>query len=131
MISTLTSLTRYVGRLFTHLRESLGGDHDDSTDASSASDSGPTAPPAEPEPTTPATPPTPGEGTLLAEHGGRLRQREVSELTRLSASTTSRLLSEMEDDDQVTRVSVGREKIVCLPSAAPEISAGPPTDQVA
>lgn len=68
---------------------------------------------------------------LLAEHDGRLRQREVSELTRLSDSTTSRLLSEMEEDDQIIRISVGREKIVCLPSAAPEIGAERTVDQVA
>lgn len=68
---------------------------------------------------------------LLAEHDGRLRQRKVSELTRLSASTTSRLLSEMEAEDQITRVSVGREKVVCLPSEAPEIGADRSTERPA
>ncbi|WP_254823383.1 helix-turn-helix transcriptional regulator [Haloglomus halophilum] len=57
---------------------------------------------------------------LLAEHDGRLRQSDVGDLARLSASTTSRLLSEMEADQQITRVSIGREKVVCLPSSTPD-----------
>lgn len=57
---------------------------------------------------------------LLAEHDGQLRQSQVGEMTRLSASTTSRLLSEMEADQQIARVSIGREKVVCLPSEAPD-----------
>ncbi len=57
---------------------------------------------------------------LLAAHDGRLRQSDVGDLARLSESTTSRLLSEMEADQQITRVSIGREKVVCLPSSAPD-----------
>lgn len=56
---------------------------------------------------------------LLEETGGRLRQSEVSRRSRLSESTTSRLLSEMEAAGKIRRVSVGRQKVVCLPSATP------------
>lgn len=57
---------------------------------------------------------------LLRNRGGRVRQSEVGDLTGLSASTTSRLLSEMEDAGRITRVTLGREKVVCLPNHAPE-----------
>ncbi|WP_255195071.1 helix-turn-helix transcriptional regulator [Halorarius litoreus] len=58
---------------------------------------------------------------LLASNDGRLRQCSICDATRLSASTTSRLLSEMEADGQVVRITTGREKVVCLPEHAPDI----------
>lgn len=64
---------------------------------------------------------------LLENRGGRLRQSDIGDLTGLSASTTSRLLSEMEADGQIKRVSLGREKVVCLPTHTPQ--AGQPGSQ--
>ena len=58
---------------------------------------------------------------LLAHNDGRLRQSDVREAAQLSASTTSRLLSEMESDEQIVRITDGREKVVCLPAAAPDV----------
>ena len=56
---------------------------------------------------------------LLEEQGGSLRQKEFAEFTSLSSSTISRILQEMEDDEQVVRVQIGRENIVYLPEHAP------------
>ncbi|WP_449272357.1 helix-turn-helix transcriptional regulator [Halorarum halophilum] len=57
---------------------------------------------------------------LISENGGTLPQKGFATYANLSSSTISRLLQEMEDDGQVVRVRVGREKVVCLPEYAPE-----------
>lgn len=139
-----TSLRGRVATMFTRLRRALGLDSDDGNPVESgAADSaeGPVPLAASTEETTIAD----GSGVdetetltrselagmtgvspedyvqqLLVEYDGQLRQSDVSDLTRLSASTTSRLLSEMEADQQITRVSIGREKVVCLPSEVPD-----------
>lgn len=56
---------------------------------------------------------------LIEEQGGSLPQKEFTEFTSLSSSTVSRILREMEDDEQVVRVQIGRENIVYLPENAP------------
>lgn len=55
----------------------------------------------------------------LERHGGRLRQQEIVQRTGWSEATVSRTLSAMEDAEQVTRIQVGRENVVCLPHAIP------------
>lgn len=55
----------------------------------------------------------------LETGGGRLRQQEVVEYTGWSESTVSRTLAMMEDDGEICRIQLGREKIVCLPHAVP------------
>lgn len=56
---------------------------------------------------------------LIEEQGGSLPQKEFGEFTNLSSSTISRILREMEDDEQVVRVRIGRENVVYLPEHAP------------
>lgn len=56
---------------------------------------------------------------LLEEKGGRLEQQAFSEYTAWSASTTSRILSDLEDDGEIARVTLGRENVVYLPDQAP------------
>lgn len=51
----------------------------------------------------------------LRRHDGQLRQQAICELTGWSQATVSRTLTQMEEEEQISRVSVGREKIVCLP----------------
>lgn len=63
---------------------------------------------------------------LLEDNEGRLRQSDVREATRLSPSTTSRLLSEMEDSGQIVRINDGREKVVCLPAHTPALASPSP-----
>ena len=60
---------------------------------------------------------TPDEYLLrgLERDGGRLRQQEICARTGWSEPTVSRLLTEMEADDQIVRYRLGRENLVCLP----------------
>lgn len=57
---------------------------------------------------------------LLVEHGGRLKQGQISALTGWSPAKASRVLSEMEVEGRVIRKRVGREKVVCMPHAVPD-----------
>lgn len=49
---------------------------------------------------------------LLDENGGRLHQSEIVSKTGWSKSKVSRLLSRMEDDGLITKISVGRENLI-------------------
>lgn len=51
---------------------------------------------------------------LLRESGGRLPQGEVIERTGWSKSKVSRLLSKMEDREQISKINIGRKNIVIL-----------------
>lgn len=63
--------------------------------------------------------------TLLEANGGRMRQSAIVNETGWSKAKTSMLLSEMEDDEQVTKLRVGRENIVSLPGQEPEATRSP------
>lgn len=63
--------------------------------------------------------------SLLRANGGRLMQNQFVDATGWAKSTVSRLLTELERQGTVTRVRVGREKIVCLPGAEPEAAQRP------
>lgn len=54
---------------------------------------------------------------LVAEHR-TLSQQQIIEFTGLSASTTSRLLKQMEDTEAIKRVQIGQEKFVLSPNAS-------------
>lgn len=56
---------------------------------------------------------------LLYQHSGKMKQRAIVEETQWSASTVSRVLSTMEDNEQIRRVQVGREKIAFLDGHEP------------
>lgn len=56
---------------------------------------------------------------LLLESRGRLRQQEFVEQMEFSPPKISKLLSAMEENGDVVRLKVGREKIVCLPEMVP------------
>lgn len=49
---------------------------------------------------------------LLSESDGRLRQSEIVAETGWSKSKVSRLLSRMEDDGKITKITVGRENLI-------------------
>ncbi|QSG05912.1 helix-turn-helix transcriptional regulator [Halapricum desulfuricans] len=63
--------------------------------------------------------------SLLEEHGGRMRQSEIVEATGWSKSKVSMLLSDMEDEDEITKIRVGRENIVSLPGHEPDAAGSP------
>ena len=56
----------------------------------------------------------------IAGHGGRMMQKELVEAVDLSESAVSRRLSKLEDDDEVGRVTLGRENLVYLGGSRPE-----------
>lgn len=60
---------------------------------------------------------------LLASADGPIEQQLVVEYTGWSPATVSRKLSAMERDDRITRIRVGRKKLVCLADAEPELVA--------
>ena len=62
---------------------------------------------------------------LLAEHGGRMKQTEIVGETEWSKSKVSMLLSEMDDDDTITKIQVGRENIIALRGNEPEAANSP------
>jgi uncharacterized membrane protein len=65
---------------------------------------------------------------LLEEQDDRLRQQRVVELTGWSEATTSRVLMQLEEEGTLTRIKVGREKVVCLSGQAPEPETRPNLD---
>ena len=55
----------------------------------------------------------------LSESGGKTWQRDIVTQMEWSASKTSRVLSGLEDEGQVVRLPMGRQKIVSLPNQLP------------
>jgi hypothetical protein len=67
--------------------------------------------------------------SLLEEHGGRMRQVNIVDETGWSKSKVSMLLSDMEDDDQISKLRVGRENIVSLDGHEPDVAGSPFDDE--
>jgi len=65
---------------------------------------------------------------LLEEHGGRMKQVHIVEQTDWSKSKVSMLLSEMEENGEISKLRVGRENIISLAGQEPE-AAGSPFDK--
>ncbi|WP_435358910.1 helix-turn-helix transcriptional regulator [Haloarchaeobius sp. DFWS5] len=64
---------------------------------------------------------------LLEDNGGRMRQSNIVDETDWSKSKVSMLLSEMEDEGDISKLRVGRENIVSLAGHEPD-AAGSPFD---
>jgi len=67
--------------------------------------------------------------SLLEENGGRMRQVNIVDETGWSKSKVSMLLSDMEDDDVVSKLRVGRENIVSLDGHEPDVAGSPFDDE--
>ncbi|WP_075936685.1 DUF7345 domain-containing protein [Halosegnis longus] len=52
---------------------------------------------------------------LLADNDGRLKQADIAEAFGWSASKTSRVVSQLSDEDRVEKLRIGRENVVSLP----------------
>ena len=63
--------------------------------------------------------------SLLIQYGGRMKQADITTETSWSKSTVSRKLSKMEDNDEITRVQIGRGNLVFLNGSEPEASKSP------
>ncbi|WP_321113144.1 helix-turn-helix transcriptional regulator [Halorussus salinisoli] len=59
---------------------------------------------------------------MLRAEGGRMRQSEIVDATGWSKAKVSRRLSAMADDGDVTKVEIGRENLICLDGAVPELA---------
>ncbi len=57
---------------------------------------------------------------LLLDNGGRIRQAEIVKQTEWSKSKVSRLLSKMEAENQVTKITIGRENLITRPEDEPQ-----------
>lgn len=53
--------------------------------------------------------------------GGRMRQRELVELSGWTKTRVSRLVAALVDDDVLVKVQIGRENVLCLEDSVPEI----------
>lgn len=62
---------------------------------------------------------------LLEEHDGRLPQSEIVEQTDWSKAKVSRLLSSMEAEDKVRKISVGRGNLIATPGNEPDHAQSP------
>ena len=66
---------------------------------------------------------------LLEENGGRMKQVAIVEETDWSKSKVSMLLSEMEDDGEISKLRVGRENIISIAGQEPEAARSPFEDE--
>jgi hypothetical protein len=67
--------------------------------------------------------------SLLAENGGRMKQVNIVEETGWSKSKVSMLLSEMEENDQISKLRVGRENIISTANDEPNAAGSPFDDE--
>lgn len=58
---------------------------------------------------------------MLAAERGRMKQSEIVDATDWSKAKVSRLLSRMADEDDLVKVPIGRQNLVCLESARPAV----------
>lgn len=66
---------------------------------------------------------------LLEDNGGRMRQVTIVEETEWSKSKVSMLLSDMEDEGEISKLRVGRENIISLAGEEPEAAGSPFDDE--
>lgn len=66
---------------------------------------------------------------LLEDNDGRMRQVSIVEETEWSKSKVSMLLSEMEEDGEISKLRVGRENIISLAGQEPAAASSPFEDE--
>ncbi|WP_324758464.1 DUF7343 domain-containing protein [Haloarcula sp. GH36] len=62
---------------------------------------------------------------LLRENGGRMKQVDIVDETDWSKSKVSMLLSDMEADDEISKLRVGRENIISIAGEEPDAAGSP------
>lgn len=62
---------------------------------------------------------------LITDNGGRMKQSRIVDSVDWSKAKVSRLLADLEEDGQVTKLRLGRENLVCLPGNEPTASRSP------
>jgi hypothetical protein len=66
---------------------------------------------------------------LIEDHGGRMKQVNIVDETGWSKSKVSMLLSDMEDEDEISKLRVGRENIISLSGNEPDAAGSPFEDE--
>jgi len=66
---------------------------------------------------------------ILESNEGRMKQAKIVDETGWSKSKVSMLLSEMEDDGDISKLRVGRENIISLSGSEPEAAGSPFEDE--
>jgi hypothetical protein len=66
---------------------------------------------------------------LLEENGGRMKQVNIVDETGWSKSKVSMLLSDMEDEEQISKLRVGRENIISKKGMEPDAAGSPFDDE--
>ena len=56
---------------------------------------------------------------LLRQNGGRMKQANIVKETGWSNAKVSQLLSQMDDDDEIEKLRIGRENLITLPEVDP------------
>ncbi|RQG96703.1 helix-turn-helix transcriptional regulator [Natrarchaeobius oligotrophus] len=56
---------------------------------------------------------------LLRQNGGRMKQANIVKETGWSNAKVSQLLSQMDDDDEIDKLRIGRENLITLPEVDP------------
>lgn len=59
---------------------------------------------------------------LVIENGGRMKQSAIVDSVDWSKAKVSRLLADLEEDDEITKLRLGRENLVCLRGHEPAAS---------
>jgi len=67
---------------------------------------------------------------MLQTESGRMHQTDIVEATDWSKAKVSRLLSKMVDDDEVVKIRLGRENLICLERAKPAAANSPHADDI-
>jgi uncharacterized membrane protein len=66
---------------------------------------------------------------LLQDNDGRMRQANIVHQTDWSKSKVSMVLSEMDDEDLITKLRIGRENIISIAGDEPEAARSPFEDE--
>jgi uncharacterized membrane protein len=66
---------------------------------------------------------------ILDENDGRMKQARIVDATDWSKSKVSMVLSEMEDEGDITKLRVGRENIISVEGSEPEAAGSPFDDE--
>ncbi|MFB9811049.1 helix-turn-helix transcriptional regulator [Haloarcula sebkhae] len=67
---------------------------------------------------------------MLQVENGRLHQTDIVEATDWSKAKVSRLLSRMADNDEIVKIRLGRENLICLERAKPAAANSPHTGDI-
>lgn len=62
---------------------------------------------------------------LISDNGGRMKQAEIVEAVDWSKAKVSRLLADLEENGEITKLRLGRENLICLEGHEPPATKSP------